>query len=253
MRRFFYALQNVLKVGQIVDLTDDIFQHWCKVLRAETGDMAVFFDGSGGEYQAVLQSMDKKSATALITDFSPINRNSPLEVGIGLVMSRGERMDYAIQKACEMGVSTIQLLTSQHGEVRLKSDQIPKKLAHWQGVATSACEQCGLNLVPAIFEPIPISDFIHAQSQNSAIKLVLSVPERLQSEQIFSFAKFDKNKAYSLLIGAEGGLSDNELQQAYEQGFLAWQLGERVLRTETAPVVALSYLQAFYTSTTNLS
>lgn len=249
MRRFFYSLPNVLKIGNQITLTDDIFQHWCKVLRANVGDMAQLFDGVGGEYTAVLQQIDKKNAQVLITDFKPINRELPFYVEIGIVMSRGERMDYAIQKACELGVRNIQLLTSQHGEVRLKSEQLTKKLAHWQGVANSACEQCGLNLVPNICAPIHIDEFIQKSAQSTNINIVLAVPSRLSHEQIFSYEKFDKNNKYCVLIGSEGGLSDDELKLAYQHHFLSWQLGERVLRTETAPVVALSYLQAFYTMT----
>lgn len=247
MRRFFYSQPNMLKMGSQIQLTDEIFQHWCKVLRANIGDKAVLFDGFGGEYTAVLQQINKKTAQVLITNFDPINRTLPFHVEIGIVMSRGERMDYAIQKSCELGVKNIQLLTSQHGEVRLKPDQVAKKLSHWQAVANSACEQCGLNLVPQVFAPVAIQDFILAQSQQPTKNLVLSVPTRLASEQIFDVKKFDKQANYCVLIGAEGGLSDDELALAYQHGFLSWQLGERVLRTETAPVVALSYLQAFYT------
>lgn len=246
MRRFFYSQANVLKIGHQLPLTDEIFQHWCKVLRANIGDTAILFDGFGGEYTAVLQQIDKKTAQVLITDFNPINRALPFDVTIGIVMSRGERMDYAIQKSCELGVKNIQLLTSQHGEVRLKSDQVTKKLAHWQAIANSACEQCCLNLVPQVFAPMTIEEFITRQSQTSTKNLVLSVPTRLTSKQIFDVEKFDKQANYCVLIGAEGGLSDTELQLAFAQGFLSWQLGERVLRTETAPIVALSYLQAFY-------
>ena len=112
------------------------------------GEQALFFDGQGGEYTVTLTDITKKQALVTINDFNPINRALPFTVNIALVMSRGERMDYAIQKATELGVSSIQLLTSQHGEVRLKADQADKKLAHWQQVAVSACEQCGLNIVP---------------------------------------------------------------------------------------------------------
>lgn len=247
MRRFFYATPDCLQVGKQLLLTDEIFQHWCKVLRANVGDTAILFDGFGGEYTAVLQELNKKTASVMLTGFNPVNRDLPFHVHIGIVMSRGERMEYAIQKMCELGVKNIQLLTSQHGEVRLKPDQISKKLAHWQAVANSACEQCGLNLVPQIFAPIAIDDFIIAQSQTATTNIVLSVPTRLASEQIFDYQKFDKQANYCVLIGAEGGLSDDELNLAYQNGFLSWQLGERVLRTETAPVVALSYLQAFFT------
>lgn len=249
MRRFYFDTPNLLKIGDTIAMTDNIFHHWCKVLRANVGDTAIFFDGQGGEYSITICQIDKKTAQVTITDFNPVNRSLPFGVTIALVMSRGERMDYAIQKACETGVSTIQLLTSHHGEVRLKPDQIAKKLEHWQSVANAACEQCGLNIIPQILAPIGIDDFIKNFDEPNTTKIVLAVPERLSSEQIFGFNKFDKNKNYCLLIGAEGGLSDEELNLAYQHHFLAWQIGERILRTETAPVVALTALQTLYTVT----
>lgn len=245
MRRFFYHIPNTLKVGEVVELSQTIFHHWCKVLRAKVGDRAVLFDGLGGEYTATLQQIDKKSASVLIDSFDPINRNLPLNVNIGLVMSRGERLDYAITKACETGVRNIYLLNSQHSEVRLKTEQIDKKISHLQAVAVSACEQCGLNIVPVIYPPIDIGAFI--QNSPTGLKLVLAVPRRMANKR-FDFDYFTSyhDTDFVLLIGAEGGLSDDELSLAYEHDFLAWQIGERILRTETAPSVALTALQAWY-------
>lgn len=114
MRRFFYTQPNSLQVGSTLPLTEDIFHHWCKVLRASMGEQALFFDGQGGEYTVTLTDITKKQALVTINDFNPINRALPFTVNIALVMSRGERMDYAIQKATELGVSSIQLLTSRY-------------------------------------------------------------------------------------------------------------------------------------------
>lgn len=252
MRRFFYYVRNTLKTGETFPLTEEIFHHWCKVLRANMGDTALLFDGTGGEYTATLTQIDKKSALVKIENFNAINRTLPFKVDIGLVMSRGERMDYAVQKATEMGVNHIHLLTSQHGEVRLKPDQIAKKLEHWQGVAIAACEQCGLNIVPQILAPIAISDFIQhpleaeSNSQKHWQKLVLAVPDDRTNWENFhpNTVNFTQTN-FCLLIGAEGGLCDDEVNLALQHGFLPWQIGERVLRTETAPVVALASLQAW--------
>lgn len=271
MRRFFYNIPNQLQVGKTLPLTDDIFHHWCKVLRANTGDTALLFDGIGGEYSVTLTQIHKKSALVSVENFNPINRDLPYQVHIGLVMSRGERMDYAIQKATEMGVYQIHLLTSQHGEVRLKPDQVAKKVEHWQGVAISACEQCGLNIVPKMIPPIPIDNWLLqietiiatlSDRQNNVetkidkndynglsklLKLVLAVPKHVPTTQTLihisqAFHNADMPN-FCLLIGAEGGLSEQEIDLALAQGFLPWQIGERVLRTETAPVVALTALQ----------
>ena len=282
MRRFFYNQLNSLQVGSTVPLTEEIFHHWCKVLRASMGEQALFFDGQGGEYTVTLTDITKKQALVTINDFNPINRDLPFTVNIALVMSRGERMDYAIQKATELGVSSIQLLTSQHGEVRLKADQADKKLAHWQQVAVSACEQCGLNIVPNLLAPKAVSDWIDepagVPTSSDVTKLILAVPpddsgvvppcnqikgndiEHNDIEPITPYTnplphitnQFRQCTLaqFWLLIGAEGGFSEQEITQAIERGFMPWQIGERVLRTETAPVVALSSLLTLHQTLT---
>ena len=285
MRRFFYNQPNLLQVGSTVPLTEEIFHHWCKVLRASIGEQALFFDGQGGEYTVTLTDVTKKQALVTINDFNPINRALPFTVNIALVMSRGERMDYAIQKATELGVSSIQLLTSQHGEVRLKADQADKKLAHWQQVAVSACEQCGLNIVPNLLAPKAFSDWIDepagVHTSANVTKLILAVPpddsglvtpcnqiegndiQQNGIEPITPYTPYPNPlphitnqfrqcslAQFWLLIGAEGGFSEQEITQAIERGFMPWQIGERVLRTETAPVVALSSLLTLHQTLT---
>ena len=285
MRRFFYNQPNSLQVGSTVPLTEEIFHHWCKVLRASMGEQALFFDGQGGEYTVTLTDITKKQALVTINDFNPINRDLPFTVNIALVMSRGERMDYAIQKATELGVSSIQLLTSQHGEVRLKADQAAKKLAHWQQVAVSACEQCGLNIVPNLLAPKAFSDWIDepagVHTSANVTKLILAVPpddsglvtpcnqiegndiQQNGIEPITPYTPYPNPlphitnqfrqcslAQFWLLIGAEGGFSAQEITQAIERGFMPWQIGERVLRTETAPVVALSSLLTLHQTLT---
>lgn len=285
MRRFFYNQPNLLQVGSTVPLTEEIFHHWCKVLRASMGEQALFFDGQGGEYTVTLTDITRKQALVTINDFNPINRDLPFTVNIALVMSRGERMDYAIQKATELGVSSIQLLTSQHGEVRLKADQADKKLAHWQQIAVSACEQCGLNIVPNLLAPKAVSDWIDepagVPTSTNVTKLILAVPpddsgvvtscnqiegsdiEHNDIEPIAPYTPYPNPlphitnqfrqcslAQFWLLIGAEGGFSAQEITQAIERGFMPWQIGERVLRTETAPVVALSSLLTLHQTLT---
>lgn len=277
MRRFFYNQPNLLQVGSTVPLTEEIFHHWCKVLRASMGEQALFFDGQGGEYTVTLTDITKKQALVTINDFNPINRDLPFTVNIALVMSRGERMDYAIQKATELGVSSIQLLTSQHGEVRLKADQADKKLAHWQQVAISACEQCGLNIVPNLLAPKAFSDWIDEPAgvpiSSNVTKLILAVPpddsgvvtpcNQIEGNDIEPSTPYTNPlphitnqfrqctlAQFWLLIGAEGGFSEQEITQAIERGFMPWQIGERVLRTETAPVVALSSLLTLHQTLT---
>lgn len=287
MRRFFYAISDdintdkdipysrldALSIGASIELTDSIVHHWCRVLRANVGDQGILFDGFGGEYQVQLQTISKKHATATLLSHLADDRSSSVMTQIGLVMSRGERMDYAIQKSTELGVTAIQLLSSHHGEVNLKPAQVEKKLAHWQQVAIAACEQCGLNRPPLIIAPLSIGDWlsnlsIHSSTLASAVspivaalsqdpyyqvlqhsadlRMQLSVPAAGQPDMPESLPKILKQQAsyIQLLIGPEGGLSNDECKQALEKGFEPWQIGTRVLRTETAPVVALATMHA---------
>ena len=298
MRRFFYATDSnisndvtnenekaatypqlsTLPIGASVELTESIVHHWCRVLRANIGDKGILFDGFGGEYQVQLQTISKKHATATLLAHVNTDRNAAVLTKIGLVISRGERMDYAIQKSTELGVTAIQLLSSHHGEVNLKPAQVEKKLAQWQQVAIAACEQCGLNRPPLIIAPLSIDDWLlnvaasekanekemvvspmvaelskdayyQVLQQPADLRLQLSVPAAGQPLMPEALPVVLKQHApyIELLIGPEGGLSADECAKAADVGFAPWQIGPRVLRTETAPVVALATLSALAT------
>ena len=255
MRRFFYAINNDnidamplpklgdLPLGSHVELPDSIVHHWCRVLRANIGDQGILFDGFGGEYKVELKAISKKNATATLLTYLKDDRTAPIISKIGLVMSRGERMDYAVQKATELGVTAIQLLSSHHGEVNLKPAQIEKKLAHWQQVAIAACEQCGLNRPPLILAPLSINEWLNqpaSDALNTAtmvspivsilsqdtyyqvlrsaanLRMQMSVPAAGQPAKPEKLASVLKQESpyIELLIGPEGGLSDDECQKA---------------------------------------
>ena len=232
MPRFF--IEAELNVDTTVELTETVFHHWVKVLRAQVGDTATLFNGQGGEYNVELVDVLKKSASVQVKEFNPNNRTPKFKALLGQVMSKGDRMDYAIQKAVELGVSEIQLLTSERCEMRLKYDRDQKKLDHWQGIAIAACEQCGMNIVPQILAPVSLENWL--ESPLPQTKLVLA-PNKEETDVL---ATATHNIA--LLIGPEGGLSESEIVLANQKGFLNWCIGERILRTETAPIVALSAL-----------
>lgn len=229
-----FHIEADLAVDTQIELTETVFHHWCKVLRAQVGDQATLFNGQGGEYHVELTEVAKKSATVQVLTFNPANRTPAIRTLLGQVMSKGDRMDYAIQKAVELGVSEIQLLTSERCEMRLKYDRDQKKLDHWQGIAIAACEQCGMNIVPKILAPLSLEKWL--ASELPATKLVLA-PNKDETDPLTQ-----ASQNIALLIGPEGGLSEAEIQAANEVGFMNWCIGERVLRTETAPVVALSIL-----------
>ena len=232
MNRFY--IEAELNTGNTIELTESVFHHWVRVLRAKEQEQAIFFNGKGGEYRVTLTEINKKNAFVSVDHFEPADRTPPFKVVLGQVMSKGDRMDYAIQKATELGVTTIQLLTSERCEMRLKYDRDQKKIDHWQSVAIAACEQCGMNIVPKILAPLRLEDWFN--SNLPATKLVLA-PNKDQVDVLNN-----ASKDLALLIGPEGGLIEAEINAANAVGFENWCIGPRVLRTETAPVVALAIL-----------
>ncbi|OUY08129.1 16S rRNA (uracil(1498)-N(3))-methyltransferase [Acinetobacter populi] len=230
MNRFY--IDTELQAGTTVALSEAVFHHWCRVLRAQIDDQAILFNGKGGEYQVHLVEINKKNAFVLVDVFHPQDHTPAFQVTLGQVMSKGDRMDYAIQKATELGVHAIQLLTSERCEMRLKYERDQKKIEHWQGIAIAACEQCGMNRIPQILAPLTVQDWV---SQNQAdLKLVMALSqEKIQLRQPLP-------AQIAVLVGPEGGLSQSEIDFANQQGFASWTIGDRILRTETAPVVALS-------------
>lgn len=232
MPRFF--IEADLALNAQLELTEQVFHHWVKVLRAQVDDIATLFNGQGGEYQARLVDIRKKSATVAIDHFDPNNRTPTFQCLLGQVMSKGDRMDYAIQKATELGVAKIQLLTSERCEMRLKYERDQKKIEHWQAIAIAACEQCGMNIIPEILAPMSLTEWFETSLPES--KLVLA--PNVQQENVLK----NIGSEIAVLIGPEGGLSEIEIHAANTIGFKNWCIGERVLRTETAPIVALSIL-----------
>lgn len=232
--RFF--VPEPLATDTTLLLPDAVAHHLVRVLRSEVGTRFVLFNGQGGAFDAELVEAGRKTAVARLLAFRPEDRQSPLATHLGQVMSKGDRMDYAIQKATELGVSEITPLTSERCELRLRGEErADKKLEHWRRVAISACEQCGRNRLPVIHEPQALADWARAVPAELKLVLAPAVAGALPREKISSVA---------LLVGPEGGLSEAEIAGVQAQGFRAWQLGPRVLRTETAPVAALAVLQA---------
>ncbi|MFJ7144893.1 16S rRNA (uracil(1498)-N(3))-methyltransferase [Pseudomonas protegens] len=208
-----------------------------RVLRMAEGDALQVFDGSGMEFRGTLVEVGKKRVRVQLDESFAGQDESPLQIHLGQGLSRGERMDWAIQKATELGVGEITPIFSERCEVRLKDERADKRLLHWRQVAISACEQCGRSRVPLIHAPVLLADWI--KQTQADLKLVLHpVAQPLESHA--------KPQTLAFLIGPEGGLSDAEVEQAHSAGFLPARLGPRVLRTETAPVVALAVAQQLW-------
>jgi len=223
-------------VGGDVVLLEGAARHVARVLRLAEGASLRLFDGAGLEARAVIAEASRKRVVARIEAVAPGTGESPLAVHLGQAISKGDRMDYAIQKAVELGVAAITPLYTEHGDVRLRGEREAKKLAHWQAVAASACEQCGRATLPSVHPPAGLADWLAGRHEALRLAPHPGTAGALAQEEAPATA--------ALLIGPEGGLSEAEVEAALAGGFAPLSLGPRILRTETAPVVALSLLQS---------
>lgn len=229
-----------LRVGDTVMLNESASHHLGRVLRAEVGDELTLFNGEGGEYTAKITAIQKKHIAVMVTHFLEREVESPLRLTLAQGMARGEKMDFIIQKACELGVNTIQPLVTTRCNVRLEGEREEKRLLHWQAIIQGACEQSGRNRLPVIHAPITLTQWV--KQCTASLKVVLSP---WASTPFSSVMKESSTREVALLIGPEGGLSDDEIASAVANGFHAVTMGPRVLRTETATVVGLSVAQAY--------
>ncbi|AGL87488.1 MULTISPECIES: 16S rRNA (uracil(1498)-N(3))-methyltransferase [Pseudomonas] len=234
LSRFF--IDATLSLGEH-ELPEAQAHYIGRVLRMAEGAALQVFDGSGTEFRGALVEVGKKRVRVQLNESFAGQEESPLRIHLGQGLSRGERMDWAIQKATELGVSEITPIFSERCEVRLKDERADKRLLHWRQVAISACEQCGRSQVPVIHPPVLLADWI--KQARADLKLVLHpVAQPLESHA--------KPASLAFLIGPEGGLTDAEVELSHSAGFLPARLGPRVLRTETAPVVALAVAQQLW-------
>lgn len=237
MRISRFYLDAPLGQGEQV-LEGDLAHYISRVLRLGPGAPVQIFNGSGQEWPGeVLEAGKRQVRIALHAPLAGLPE-SPLQVHLGQAMSRGERMDWAIQKAVELGVAQITPLFTERCEVRLQGERADKRQQHWQQIAISACEQCGRSVVPVVHPPLTLADWL--DQLDTELKLVL----HHRTSQ--SLSSLTPPQTLGLLIGPEGGLSATEISQAETAGFQAARFGPRVLRTETAPVVALSIVQQLW-------
>lgn len=225
-----------LSEGTTADLDDTAAHHVGRVLRMQPGQELRLFNGDGNDYPATITDAGKKRVEVQVGTPVENTTESALDIVLGQTLSKGDRMDYAVQKAVEMGVTRIVPLTTERCDVKLKGDREDKRLRHWQSVAISAAEQCGRARVPDILPVMALADWI-SHTSDCDLRLVL----HHRTEQ--SLGTLAKPARVALMIGPEGGLSPEEITAAENAGFLPVALGPRVLRTETAPVAAMALCQ----------
>lgn len=236
--RIFQAVP--LAIHTSIQLTEAASHHLARVLRAQINDPVIIFNGQGGEYEGVIQRIDKKSVTVQLETFNPREAESPLEIYLAQGISRGEKMDYTLQKAVELGVKGIIPLFTERCNVKLDVERGEKKQQHWQSVVVSACEQSGRNRVPMVAVPQSFAQWVGQAAADFCFVLAPGVDGKLKQLAVPSHARI------ILLIGPEGGLSEQEIAQALQRGFKSLNLGPRVLRTETAALAAIAALQGLF-------
>jgi 16S rRNA (uracil1498-N3)-methyltransferase len=227
-----------LAAGETRQLPQEVAAHVARVLRARAGQLLTLFDGRGGEYDATIVQIDRRGVQVRIELHRAIERESPLPVTLLQALARGERMDFIVQKATELGVAAIVAMGGDRSVVRLDAEGLARRCEHWRAVAISACEQCGRNRVPTISHAADLASAC-GEVDVTSVRLLLA-PDADQT----LIAVTRQAARIALAVGPEGGFSDEELSLAQQQGFTFCRLGPRVLRAETAPLAALAAIQA---------
>lgn len=236
-------IPQTLAENTSIELEPAAAHHITKVLRMKPGRKLIIFNGqvyrdAAGEFSAVIASIEKKRVMVELTAFVPRQTESSLAIELGVCIIKPDRMDWLLQKACELGVNTVAPLWSEYTDVKLPAERLEKKLHHWRQVLISASEQSGRTRVPALIEPQPLAQWTSTVKADQC--RVLHPYVQSSSQTVAS------PSSLALLVGPEGGLSDAEVELALDQGFAPMTLGPRILRAETAPLAAISLLQSQY-------
>ncbi|MDB4456194.1 16S rRNA (uracil(1498)-N(3))-methyltransferase [bacterium] len=242
MRRSRIYCEQSISTGQSLLLDQRNSHYLLHVLRVKADQTLILFDGLGADYRATITEVSRKSVTVFINEQIETENTvseSPLQLTLAIAISKGDRMDWVMQKATELGVTRIQPLITQRVDVKLNAERMAKKMDHWIGVVIGACEQSGRSVLPVLLTPKPIASWL--TEDNSDFKLVLRAHGTALSTLTANV--ITPPTSVTVLIGPEGGLDETELALAENTSFLATGFGPRILRTETAPIIALSLLQ----------
>ena len=234
-----FYLDQPLAPGARFSLPPGPARHAARALRLAADDAITLFNGRGGEYAARIERIHKDEVAVSVSDFADIERESRLRVMLAQGISSGERMDYTLQKAVELGVAAIQPVAAKRSVVKLAGERADKRVAHWQGVVASACEQCGRNQVPVVVPPLPLAHWLGQQKIGRLLFLSPLAEARL--------ADLPPPAAQDWLVaGPEGGFEADEIAALQAAGAIPVRLGPRVLRTETAALAALAAMQTLW-------
>lgn len=236
--RFFVhcPLPRPCESGTIFTVGESVARH-LQVLRIATGELITLFDGSGGEIQATVRSIGKRDATVTLDNFDAVERESPLQITLVQALATADKMDLIVQKAVELGVTCIAPIATARATLKLAGERAEKRIAHWQAIAVAACEQCGRNRAPLVQDLQTLDQWLKNSFDGVCVLLHPLAEASL-------LASVDASRPIALLIGPEGGFTDEEIARAIEHGVNAAKFGPRVLRTETAGLAAIAALAA---------
>lgn len=230
-------VERTLAAGTLLDLPESAAHHAARVLRLTEGDACVLFDGSGGEYAARIASVARGGVRAQVLEFSPVERESPLQVTLLQGLSSRERMDLTVQKSAELGIAAIQPVACEKSVAKLKAERSASRVDHWRRIAIAACEQCGRNRIPLLHPPLRLLDYAVPAEP---LKLLLAPGARLRLRD----TGIETGRPILLAIGPEAGFSAAEDAELLRSGFVPVRFGPRLLRTETAGPAAMAVLNA---------
>lgn len=237
--RFFSP--SPLTIGQTTALSENAAAHAIRVMRLKAGDTLILFSGDGFDYQCALTDIEKKAAYAEVQSRTAVSNESPLNIRLLQGISSGDRMDYTIQKAVELGITEIFPLMTDRSVTKLSGDRAGKRVEHWQGVAIAACEQSGRAVIPPVHAPVTLAQWLGQHETQASLNILLNPVGAKRLAQI------DKPSCHiHMLIGPEGGLSPGEIALASQNNFQSIVLGPRILRTETAAVTAIASMQTLW-------
>lgn len=232
-------IDQPLRAGDQVLLPEQSGEHVARVLRLERGHPLIIFNGDGHEYDAELASLAKRAVTAEINGVRAVDREAPLKLTLAQGIARGEKMDWILQKATELGVTRIVPLVTERTEVKLDEERTPRRMAHWTSVIIGACEQSGRTQLPELAQPQRLDKWLSALDATSQTRLALMPGGDTSLRDLPTLAN-----GAMLVVGPEGGLSDNDANLLHQCNFIGLRLGPRILRTETAGLAAIAALQA---------
>lgn len=235
-----------LQTGTQILLKQQAYEHLVKVLRLKAGDRLILFNGQGGQFRASIVAINKPKITVAVEHYDAHEAESSLEIHLGQALLKSDKMDFVIQKAVELGVTTITPLLTQRSVIKLSEQRQAKRLKHWQGILIHACEQCGRNSLPQIQQISPMSAWVKKYAGDCAF--ILNPFSKTQLP-----FKYTCLKTVSCLIGPEGGFTEEEISFAQQNGFTSLNLGKRILRAETATLATLAIFQSHWGDMGSLS